>query len=74
MVLTYIKLKRNSAEPTKTRFDQGICRDLSALFCYATIILENDNTKGTPIQEQQSLREGVRMRECIILSLYFKSN
>jgi hypothetical protein len=30
MILSYIKPKHNSAEPAKTRFDQGICRDLLA--------------------------------------------
>jgi hypothetical protein len=52
MILSYIKPKHNGAEPAKTRFDQGICRDLWQIFCYATIIRQNDNNKGTPIQEQ----------------------
>jgi hypothetical protein len=58
IVLTYIKPKRKSAEPAKTRFDERICRDLWQLICYATIILENDNNKGTPIQEQEPKRGG----------------
>jgi hypothetical protein len=72
MILPYIKSKHNSAEPAKTRFDQGICRDLWQIFCYTTIILENDNNKGTPYKSRP--KRDIRMSECTILSLYYKSN
>jgi hypothetical protein len=42
MILPYIKSKHNSAEPAKTRFDQGICRDLQRSL--ANILLYDDNS------------------------------